>query len=322
MNYLVTGGAGFIGSHLCEKLITEGHKVVCLDNFNDVYPKAIKIENVNILKEHPKFQLITGDICNIDNTIDLLESKKIDTVIHVAGRSSSIKTNKNPLDFIDINIKGTVAVLESMKEAGVSKLIYISSSSVYGNSSKAPFEESVAFKNPDSIHTISKQSAEILIDMYCQSKNLSAVVLRLFSVFGPNQPPDSGIYQFIKANLTGTNIALFGDGTIERDYTYINDIVDGIYLASEYLNKNVIKTVETFNLGSGQSDSVSDILAEIELITGKKTNTYLKPTPVTNSYSCFANIDKASKVLKYNPQIPLSVGLKNTINWVRLQEKL
>lgn len=322
MNYLVTGGAGFIGSHVCERLIKNGHKVVCLDNFDDLYPKSIKIENVNALKENPRFQLITGDVCDIDNNIDLLESKKIETVIHIAGRSGTQKANKNPLDFINSNIKATVSILESMKEAEIKKIVYLSTSSVYGHSSKAPFEEHTILENPDSVHTASKQSAEKFLEMYNQIHDINTIILRVFSVFGPNQPPESGIYQFVKANLTNQSIALYGEGNIGRDYTYISDIVDGIILSCDYLNKNIIKKCEIFNLGSGQSDTIADILTEIEKITGTKTNTFAKPTPNKNTAPGFANIDKASKILKYNPQVPLSVGLKNTIEWIKSKENL
>ncbi len=317
MNYLITGGAGFIGSHLCEKLLNRGDKVTCLDNFDDYYPKPIKIENVNHLKENPRFQLITGDVCDIDNTIDLLESKKIDMVVHLAGRSGVGRSIKNPIDFITVNTKGTAAILEALKEVDVRKIVHISTSSIYGQKTKAPFLESSGFGQPYSVYSATKQSAEHFVQMYHHLYGIDAVILRIFSVFGPKQPPESGVYQFVKANITGKNLSLYGGGNIERDYTYIDDIITGIVAGMDFLAQSKSPTHEVFNLGSGQSDSINEVLESIEKITGRKTLTIEKSNKADALFPSYASIEKASKFLDYAPKTPFSVGMKNTIDWIK-----
>lgn len=317
MNYLITGGAGFIGSHLCEALLNRGDKVICLDNFDEYYPKAIKIKNVNHLKENPRFQLITGDVCDTDMVIDLLESKKINLVIHLAGRNGVGRWVKNPLAFIDINSKGTAAILEAIKETEINKIVHISSSSVYGQKSKAPFIESNDLGDPFTIYSATKQSAEQFIKMYHHLHGISAVVLRLFSVYGPKQPPQSGVYQFIKANITGENLSLYGGGNIERDYTYIDDIVEGIIKSVDYINIQKKNIHEVFNLGSGQCDTINNILEIIEENSHIKTKTIEKSIFKTSLQPSFANIEKAASVLQYNPKITLSKGIEKTIEWFR-----
>lgn len=320
MNYLVTGGAGFIGTHLCRKLISNGHKVICLDNFDDVYPKAVKINNLNELKEHPKFQLITGNVCAIDNTIDLIESKKIDSIIHIAGRGDLYSTNKNPLDFIDINTKGTLALLESMRETGLNKLIYISSSCVYGQSNVLPLLENMSIQNPSSTYAVSKQSAEKLIEMYVYKNQLNAVILRLFSVFGTNEPPESIVFQCLKANLSKQGISIHPNTDLVYDFTYISDIVDGIYLASNYLNTSKDNTFEIFNLASGLSLSKQDVLLEIENITKIKSSILHKNIFFEPANTGLANIDKAIEFLNYQPKISFSAGLKTMFDWIKSQK--
>ncbi|TAG54489.1 MAG: SDR family NAD(P)-dependent oxidoreductase [Cytophagales bacterium] len=320
MNYLVTGGAGFIGSHLCEALLKRDDKVICLDNFDDYYSKTIKIENVNHLKENARFQLITGDICDIDNTIDLLESKKIDMVIHLAGRSGVGRSVKNPIDFITVNTKGTAAILEAIKEVDIKKIVHISTSSVYGQKEYAPYFETSELGQPYSVYAATKQSAEHFVKMYHHLYGIDAVVLRLFSVFGPKQPPESGIYQFVKANLNQTNLSLYGGGNIERDYTYIDDIIDGIISSIDFLKNSNKSVFEIFNLGSGQSDSINDVLEVIESITNKKTHTIEKNIRKDNLFPSFANIDKATKLLNYSPKVPFSLGIKKTIDWIESLE--
>lgn len=316
MNYLITGGAGFIGSHLCEALLKRGDKVICLDNFDDYYPKAVKIENVNHLKENPRFQLITGDVCDIDNTIDLLESKKIDMVVHLAGRSGVGRSIKNPIDFITVNTKGTAAILEALKEVDVRKIVHISTSSVYGQKAHAPYNETNGFGQPYSVYAATKQSAEHFVQMYHHLYGIDAIILRLFSVFGPKQPPESGVYQFVKANITGKNLSLYGGGNIERDYTYIDDVVVGILAGMDFLSKSVSPMYEVFNLGSGQSDSINEVLETIENITGKKTITIEKSNKSDTLFPSFASIEKASKKLNYQPKTPFNIGMKNTIDWI------
>ena len=317
MNFLVTGGAGFIGSHLCKTLLNDQHKVICLDNFDEFYPKNIKKENIKDIKENPKFHLITGDVRDTDNLIDILTSKKIDTVIHLAGKAGAINSLKNPLDYISSNINGTVSVLDAMKEADVTKLIYASSSAVYGNSAIAPFNEDLPLSTPTSPYAASKQSAETFIKMYYEMHGISALVLRLFSVYGPNQRPDSGMYQFIKSNLKDQTQSIYGEGKILRDYTYITDIISGISNAIDHLKSSDYPVFDILNLGSSSPATINVIFEIIESITGKKTTLTYKKSPLGNLKATHADINKSARKINYENKVSLTEGIRLTIEWMK-----
>lgn len=319
MNILVTGGAGFIGSHLCEKLLAQNHKVICLDNFDEFYAKSIKKENIKEIKENPKFHLITGDVRDTDNLIDILTTKKIDLVIHLAGKCGAVNSLKNPMDYISFNVNGTVSVLEAMKEAEVSKLIFASSSAVYGNGPKAPFSEDIEIGTPTSPYAASKQSAEVFIRMYHEMYNISAVILRLFSVYGPRQRPDSGMFQFMKSNLKNQSLAIYGEGKILRDYTYIDDVVDGINKAKDYILKTEDELCEVYNIGNSVSLDIKTIFDKIELATGVKSNLTSKKSPLGTLHATFANNEKATKILKFKSETTLDQGLVPTLAWMQTQ---
>lgn len=319
MNILVTGGAGFIGSHLCEKLLAQNHKVICLDNFDEFYAKSIKKENIKEIKENPKFHLITGDVRDTDNLIDILTTKKIDLVIHLAGKCGAVNSLKNPMDYISFNVNGTVSVLEAMKEAEVSKLIFTSSSAVYGNGPKAPFSEDKEIGTPTSPYAASKQSAEVFIRMYHEMYNISAVILRLFSVYGPRQRPDSGMFQFMKSNLKNQSLAIYGEGKILRDYSYIDDVVNGINKAKDYILKTEDELCEVYNIGNSVSLDIKTIFDKIELATGVKSNLTSKKSPLGTLHATFANNEKATKILKFKSETTLDKGIIPTLEWMKGQ---
>jgi UDP-glucuronate 4-epimerase len=322
MNFLVTGGAGFIGSHLCEALINEGNKVICLDNFDEFYPKNIKKDNIKDMKENPKFHLITGDVRDTDNLIDIMTSKKIEVVIHLAGKGGAINSLKNPTDYISFNINGTVSVLEAMKESEVTKLIFTSSSSVYGNSMEAPFKETFALSTPTSPYGATKQAAEMFIKMYHEMYGISAIVLRMFSVYGPRQRPDSGMYQFIKSNLKNQSIAIYGEGKIQRDYTYIDDMIQGIQKAIHYIKKNDDNMHQTINLGSSSPIGINDLFEIIEKETQKPTLRTYKKSPLGVLQATHADLSLANQYLEYKPNINLVEGVRRTIEWMKNSENL
>lgn len=321
MNILITGGAGFIGSHVCEELLKANHKVICVDNFDEFYSKSIKQENIRELKDNPKFHLITCDVRNTDDLIDILTSKKVDTVFHLAGRSGAANSIKNPLEFISSNVQGTVSLLEAMREAEVQKLLFVSSSSVYGNSDTAPFNEILNPGTPTSTYAETKLSAESFVKMYQELYGISAVVVRMFSVFGPRQRPDSGIHQFIRSNLKNFPLSVYAEGKILRDYTFVNDIVSGIISAGTYLENHAEKSesgfYELFNLGSGSPIDINGVLAIIEKITGNTYQLNHKKSPVGNLNAAYADITKAEKILGYKPKIQLEDGIRQTINWMK-----
>ena len=319
MNILVTGGAGFIGSHLCEKLLSENHKVICLDNFDEFYAKSIKKENIKDVKENPKFHLITGDVRDTDNLIDILTTKKINLIIHLAGKCGAVNSIRNPMDYISFNVNGTVSVLEAMKEAEVKKIIFTSSSAVYGNTLKAPFEESKEIGTPTSPYAASKQAAEVFIKMYHEMYNISAIILRLFSVYGPRQRPDSGMYQFMKANLKMQNLAIYGEGKILRDYTYINDVVNGINKAKDYILNKDEDICEIYNIGNSIPLDVKTIFEKIEDITKVKSNLASKKYPLGVLHATFANNEKATKILKFKSETSIEQGINPTLEWMKTQ---
>ncbi len=322
MNILVTGGAGFVGSHLCDRLIEQGNKVICLDSFDEFYPKAIKKENIKDLKENTKFHLITGDVRDTDNLIDILTSKKVEIIVHLAGKCGAVNSLKNPLDYISSNVNGTVSILEAAKEAEINKIIFSSSSAVYGCGLDAPFTENSSINTPTSPYAASKQAAEMFIRMYHEMHGISAIVLRLFSVYGPRQRPDSGMYQFIKANLKKQNIAIYGEGKILRDYTYINDVVDGFDKAIAFLAKSDDSVMETFNLGSSVPNDIKTIFELIEKNTKVPTALSYKKSPLGNLHATHADISKAQKKLNYSSNTEIELGIKTTIEWMQKLETL
>ncbi|MFN0048504.1 MAG: SDR family NAD(P)-dependent oxidoreductase [Cytophagales bacterium] len=322
MNILVTGGAGFVGSHLCDRLIAQGNKVICLDSFDEFYPKAIKKENIKELKENTKFHLITGDVRDTDNLIDILTTKKVEMIVHLAGKCGAVNSLKNPLDYISSNVNGTVSILEAAKEAEINKLIFSSSSTVYGNGIDSPFTEDSLINTPTSPYAASKQAAEMFIKMYHEMHGISAVVLRLFSVYGPRQRPDSGMYQFIKANLKKQNIAIYGEGKILRDYTYIEDVVDGFDKAIAFLSKVDEPVMEIFNLGSSQPNDIQSIFELIEKNTLEPTLLSYKKSPLGNLHATHADISKAQQKLNYASNTAIAAGIKTTIEWMRKVENL
>jgi UDP-glucuronate 4-epimerase len=322
MNILVTGGAGFVGSHLCDRLIEQGHKVICLDSFDEFYPKAIKKENIRELKENSKFHLITGDVRDTDNLIDILTTKKVEMIVHLAGKCGAVNSLKNPLDYISSNVNGTVSILEAAKEAEITKLIFSSSSTVYGNGLDSPFTEDSLINTPTSPYAASKQAAEMFIKMYHEMYGMSAVMLRLFSVYGPRQRPDSGMYQFIKANLKKQNIAIYGEGKILRDYTYITDVVDGFDKTISFLAMSKKPILEIFNLGSSVPNDIKSIFEMIEKNTKETTSLSFKKSPLGNLHATHADISKAQKELNYSTKTSIESGIKTTIEWMRKLETL
>lgn len=322
MNILVTGGAGFVGSHLCDRLISQGHKVICLDSFDEFYPKSIKKENIKELKENLKFHLITGDVRDTDNLIDILTSKKVEIIVHLAGKCGAVNSLKNPLDYISSNVNGTVSILEAAKEAEITKLVFSSSSTVYGNSLESPFTENSLIDTPTSPYAASKQAAEMFIKMYYEMHGISAIVLRLFSVYGPRQRPDSGMYQFIKANLKKQPIAIYGEGKILRDYTYINDVVNGFDKAISFLAKQEAPTLEIFNLGSALPNDIKSIFELIEKNTNEPTALNYKKSPLGNMHATHADISKAQAKLNYSSETSIEAGIKATIEWMQKLENL
>lgn len=308
---LVTGGAGFIGSHLCEKLLEIGHQVINLDNFNDFYDPQIKRNNIKYAQTYPAYTLIEDDIRDKEALNKIFEQFNIDMVIHLAALAGVRKSVENPLEYIDVDINGTVNLLEYSKSYGIRKFIFASSSSVYGLNS-VPFGENDPVSTPISPYAAAKLSGELFCKAYNNLYNIPMVCLRFFTVYGPRQRPEMAIYNFTKQIDNGSELPIFGNGKSFRDYTFIDDIIDGI-VASVDLNCNF----EIFNLGNSRPVQLNHLVDLIEQKIGKPAyKSYLKMQHGDVKYT-FANISKAARILGYEPKVDIEEGIERFVRWYK-----
>ncbi len=312
MKIILTGCAGFIGSHLSEKLLSDGNTIIGIDNFDDFYPRAIKEQNLKNQLSSSLFTLLEKDLCNKD-TFNALP-KDIDIVIHLAAKAGVRPSISNPVGYINNNIIATQNLLKWMEENNINKFIFASSSSVYGNNLKVPFSENDVADKPISPYAFTKRSCELLNYTYHQLYGISIINLRLFTVYGPRQRPDLAIRKFVELIKNNNPVTIYGDGNTGRDYTYVDDIVRGISGAIEYLKKNN-NVFETINLGNSEPVSLSQLIDTIYELLGKEKNiihTSMQQGDVNYTYS---DIQKAGQLLNYRPETALKTGLKNFINW-------
>jgi UDP-glucuronate 4-epimerase len=312
MIILVTGIAGFIGSHLGERLVSEGHIIIGLDNFDSFYPKFIKERNLHKLNTSANFTFYEADI-RIKSSIDeIFANHKIDAVIHLAAKAGVRPSIELVHEYFDTNVNGTINILQSMHENSVSKLIFASSSSVYGNNSKVPFSEDDIVDNPISPYAASKKSGELLCHVYSHLYGIDITCLRFFTVFGPRQRPDLAIHKFTQLIDNNAPLPIYGDGSTARDYTYIDDIIDGVACALEKLEGYHI-----YNLGESNVIKLIELIQIIEKTLGKKAivdHHPLQPGDVTITY---ADITKAKKDLGYKPKNDLKVGIEEFVKWYK-----
>ena len=299
---LVTGCAGFIGSHVSERLLKQGHTVLGIDNINDYYDINKKLKNLEILKKYPNFEFRKEDICDTKS----ISEWKPDKICHLASMAGVRYSIQNPTLYVKINIGGFINILEEAVKNNITQVVYASSSSVYGLNKKVPFSEDDPIKTCNSPYACSKMAMELFAKTYNQLYNISCIGLRFFTVYGPRGRPDMAPYKFITAIKDGRKFQKYGDGTSSRDYTYIDDIVSGIISALE--NKNKIKC-EVYNLGNSSPVSLNEFISLCEKVTGKKAiydqiGNQLGDVPHT-----YADISKAKKDLNYNPQVKLEDGL-------------
>jgi UDP-glucuronate 4-epimerase len=309
MRILVTGGAGFIGSHLVEKLLATGHEVAILDDFNDFYDPQIKRANV---------ASVAGDVAI--HRVDLRDSsavnmlfhrEKFDAIAHLAARAGVRPSIQQPQLYYDTNVGGTLHLLEAARHTGIERIIYASSSSVYGVSKTAPFSESLHLTQTISPYAATKIAGEFLCSTYSHLYQMRITALRFFTVYGARQRPDLAIHQFTKKILAGEPIDQFGDGTTRRDYTYIDDIIQGVMAALDYKGP----MFDIFNLGESDTIQLKDLIGAIENALGRKAKINQLPEQPGDMPMTCADISKARKLLAYNPMTPLSVGLPKFIDW-------
>jgi UDP-glucuronate 4-epimerase len=310
MKILVTGAAGFIGSHVCEYYIEQGHFVVGIDNFDDFYPKRFKLLNLVGLKKNSRFQLYDTDIRDKIFLNSIFSSNKIDAVIHLAAKAGVRPSINSIEDYYDVNVNGTISLLEEMKLNNVRKMIFASSSSVYGNNPKVPFSESDHVDNPISPYASTKKSGELLCHVYCHLYGFNITCLRFFTVFGPRQRPDLAIHKFTKLIDEGQPIPFYGDGSTARDYTFIYDLVNGISCAL-----NNLEGYRIYNLGESRVISLYELVRTIEEFLGNKAILNHLPLQPGDVKITYADISKAKNEIGYEPKISFRDGIKEFIKW-------
>ena len=312
MNILVTGGAGFIGSHLCEKLISSGHKIICIDNFNDFYNPRIKERNLERIKASKHFTLYKEDILNKLKLNELFSNHKIDLVIHLAARAGVRPSLSNAELYEAVNVQGTINLLENCRDYSIDKFIFASSSSVYGGNKKIPFSEEDNVDCPISPYAATKKAAELICYTYHHLYNISFFCYRFFTVYGPRQRPEMAICKFTKNILGKKPIEVYGNGTSSRDYTYIDDIILTI---TENLDK--VKGFEVINLGNSKPVKLSLLINLIEKITAREAVLKYMDFQPGDVFTTCADIRKAKKILKYRPQTQIEAGLEKFITWYK-----
>lgn len=314
MNLLVTGGAGFIGSHLCEALLGKGHSVICVDNFNDFYDPKIKEKNISGCLKSGNFTLHRKDITDIDGMREIFRSSSIGCVFHLAARAGVRDSIKKPELFEEVNVNGTQNLLEMCREFKIKKFIFTSSSSVYGTNAKTPFSESDPVENMISPYAKTKRKGEILCMDYSRRYGIKAVCLRLFTVYGPRGRPEMAPSKFTRLVIEGSEIPVYGDGSSKRDYTYVSDIVSGIASALSLDSK-----FEVINLGNSSPVTLKEFISVIEDATGKKAKIRHLPEQEGDVPLTFADISKAKRLLGYTPKVSLRQGMKKFVEWYESQ---
>jgi UDP-glucuronate 4-epimerase len=312
MKILVTGAAGFIGSHLSERLLSTGNEVIGLDNFDNFYEPVIKWENISKCIEDHKFRLVQGDIRDKDCINGILEKMKFDAIIHLAAKAGVRPSIADPVGYNDVNVVGTVRLLEAARLSGVKKYVFASSSSVYGNNQKVPFSESDNVDFPISPYASTKKAGELTCFTFNHLYDMNITCLRFFTVYGPRQRPDLAIHKFTKLIDSDREIPVFGDGSMMRDFTYIDDIVDGISAAMDRC-----KGYNIYNLGNSHPISVSELISKIESALGKKAKKQILPKQPGDVEITFADVTKASRELGYNPKFPIDEGITLFIQWYK-----
>ena len=336
MNYLVTGGSGFIGSHLVEHLLKNGHSVINIDNFDDFYDYKIKIKNTleSVGKTlefsfHEKqldiqklifetsiknYQLYYQDIRNKEGLEKIFQKHKIDMVIHLAALAGVRPSIERPLEYAEVNITGTMNLWELCKDFQIKKFINASSSSVYGNNEKTPFSEDDSVENPISPYAATKKSTEILGHVYHHLYGIDMIHLRFFTVYGPRQRPDLAIHKFTKLISENKEIPFYGNGSTARDYTFIDDIIEGIHKSITHIESQD-QVYEIINLGESQVINLNEMVETIENELEKKSikkNLPLQPGDVNKTN---ANIQKAKTLIGYQPRTHFQNGIKKFVEW-------
>lgn len=312
MKILVTGCAGFIGSHVAEELLKRGDSVVGVDNINDYYDVRFKKQNLEILKKYPGFVFYKEDICNYGALKKIFEKEKPEKIVHLAARAGVRPSIEKPLLYEEVNVRGTLNLLDLAKDCNVKSFVFASSSSIYGNQKNIPFSEADNVDNPISPYAATKKAGELLCHTYHHLHSMKITCLRFFTVYGPRGRPDMAPYLFVQGVMGGTPIKKYGDGKSKRDYTFIADIVKGVMAA---IDKEL--EFEIINLGNNKPVELNEFISIVEKLTGKKAvinNMPMQPGDVNITY---ADIRKANKLLGYKPETSFEAGMQIFVEWYK-----
>jgi UDP-glucuronate 4-epimerase len=313
MKLLITGGAGFIGSHLVEALAARGDSVSAIDNFNDFYDPAIKRSNVNNFPGSVRLHEI--DLCDPTAVSGALAQEKPDAIVHLAARAGVRPSVQSPELYLQTNIFGTFNLLEAARQNGVSRFIFASSSSVYGATRTLPFREDQPILQTLSPYASTKLAGEQLCSNYSYLYGLQVVCLRFFTVYGPRQRPDLSIHRFTHLIANGKPIEVYGDGSAARDFTYVDDIIQGLFGAIEFQGS----PFDVFNLGESNTIDLLSMIGEIEKALGRKATIEFRPPVPGDMPRTFADITKARKLLNYQPTTSIQEGIPKFAHWYREQ---
>jgi UDP-glucuronate 4-epimerase len=309
---LVTGGAGFIGSHVAEALLASGREVVVLDNFDDYYHPDVKRRNVRPLLGRPGFTLVEGDIRDAGLVEGLFGSHPFGVVVHLAARAGVRPSIEQPVLYADVNVTGTAVLLEACRKHGIGKFIFGSSSSVYGDSARTPFSEKDDVDRPVSPYAATKRAGELLCATYHHLYRLNVFALRLFTVYGPRQRPEMAIHKFTRLIDRGLPVPRFGDGSTRRDYTYIADVVNGIMRSVDR-----VQGFEILNLGGSHATRLDQLIALLERHLGQKAIIEEEPEQAGDVTATHADVEKARRLLGYEPKVSIEEGVARFIDWYR-----
>jgi len=312
MNIIVTGAAGFIGSHVCEHFIKHGHCVIGVDNFDEFYPVEFKLWNLIELRKSNRFFFFKTDIRDKDEIDKILNEHKVEAVIHLAAKAGVRPSIESIEAYYDVNVNGTISLLESMRKNNIKKMLFASSSSIYGNNSKVPFAETDPVDTPISPYASTKKSGELLCHVYHHLYNFNITCLRFFTVYGPRQRPDLAIHKFTRLINEGKPIPFYGDGTTARDYTYVEDIIEGIHCALRHM-----KGFQVFNLGESNTITLDKLVKTIENNLNKTAILNRQPMQPGDVTKTFADISKAKSQIGYNPKMDFDAGIKEFISWYK-----
>ena len=310
MKFLITGGAGFIGSHLGERLLQRGHEIVSLDNFNDYYDPRLKRMNVEPLLHKPGYTLVEMDILDFDGLHRLMAEQRFDGVVHLAARAGVRPSIAQPLLYEKVNMAGTLNLLELARRVGLAQFIFASSSSVYGENPKVPFSEDDRVDNPISPYAATKKAGEELCYTYHHLYGLPITCLRFFTVYGPRQRPDMAISKFTKLIDAGEKVPMYGEGTSRRDYTYIADIIDGIEKSI-----NACTSYHIYNLGESRTIELRGLIHLIAENLGKQAIIEQLPMQPGDVPVTYADISKACREIGYQPQVDITSGIRRFVEW-------